>query len=101
VGDTQHNQGACVRRTQRPNGCAVVRWRTSCVDQNALVRACVVTPNVGALRSFPEGLYIGGVAEFQPTFWLVVGMLFHFGCSLGERERGVSGSLFELFAIFL
>jgi hypothetical protein len=24
------------------------------------VRACILSPNVGALRSFLEGLYIGG-----------------------------------------
>jgi hypothetical protein len=45
---------------RRPDGCAAVRWRTSCVDQNAPVRVCIVSLSVGALRSFPEGLYIGG-----------------------------------------
>ena len=64
------------------------RWVYKRVDQNAPVRACVVTPTVGALRSFPEGLYIGGVSEFQPTLWLEVGVLFHFGVLLGrEGER--------------
>jgi hypothetical protein len=60
VGDTRHDRGACVGRTRRPDGCAAVRWRTSCVDQIAPVRAWVVTPSVGVLWSFPEGLYIGG-----------------------------------------
>jgi hypothetical protein len=60
AGDTRHDRGACVGRTRTPDGCAAVRWRTSCVDQNAPVRAWVVTPSVGVLRSFPEGLYIGG-----------------------------------------
>jgi hypothetical protein len=32
AGDTQHDRGACVGRMRRPDGCAVVRWRTSCVD---------------------------------------------------------------------
>ena len=59
AGDTRHDRGACVGRTRRPDGCAAVRWRTSCVDQNAPVRVCIVSPSVGALRSFPEGLYIG------------------------------------------
>jgi hypothetical protein len=51
AGDRQHDRGACVRRTQRPDGCTAVRWRTSCVQQNAHVRA----PNVGVLRSFSGG----------------------------------------------
>jgi hypothetical protein len=37
--ETRHDLGACVGRTRRPNGCAAIRWRTSCVDQNARVRA--------------------------------------------------------------
>jgi hypothetical protein len=54
-----------------------------------LVRVFVVTPSVGAIRSFSEGLYIG-VAEFQPTHWLVVGVLFYFGVLFGrEGDRRV------------
>jgi hypothetical protein len=60
AGDMRHDWGVCVGRTWRPDKYAAVRWRTSCVDQNAPVRAWVVTPSVGVLRSFPEGLYIGG-----------------------------------------
>jgi hypothetical protein len=60
AGGTLHDRGACVGRMRRPDGCTAVRWRTSCVDQNSLVRAWVVTPSVGVLRSFREGLYIGG-----------------------------------------
>jgi hypothetical protein len=58
VGDTWYDRDACVGRTRKPDGCATVRWRNSCVDQNAPVSACVITPSAGALRSFPEGLYI-------------------------------------------
>jgi hypothetical protein len=77
-GDMRHNRGACVGRTQRPNGFTTVRWRTSCVDQKAPVRAWVVTPSVGALRSFLEGLYIGGggwilalVHVFRGSLWVL------------------------------
>jgi hypothetical protein len=38
AGDTRHDRGACVGRTRRADGCAVVQWRTSCVDQNAPMR---------------------------------------------------------------
>jgi hypothetical protein len=38
AGDTRHDQGACIGRTRRPDGCAVIQWRNSCVDQNAYVR---------------------------------------------------------------
>jgi hypothetical protein len=37
--------------------------------------------------------------NFQPTLWLVGGVLFHFGVLWGKRVRGESDSLFELFAI--
>jgi hypothetical protein len=41
-----------------------------CVDQNALARACVVTPSVGALRSFVRrALYVGGVAGWEAIFF--------------------------------
>jgi hypothetical protein len=60
AGDTRHDRGVCVGRMRRPDGCATVRWRTSCVDQNSPVRVCIVSPTVGAHRSFPKGLYIGG-----------------------------------------
>jgi hypothetical protein len=39
AGDMRHDRGACVGTTRRLDGCAAVRWRTSCVDQNAPVRA--------------------------------------------------------------
>jgi hypothetical protein len=55
AGNTQHDRGACVGRTRRPDGCAAIRWKISCVDQNAPVRACVVTPSIGALQSFFGG----------------------------------------------
>jgi hypothetical protein len=32
VGDTRHDQAACIGRMRMPDGCAAVRWRTSCVD---------------------------------------------------------------------
>jgi hypothetical protein len=32
------------------------------------VRACIVSPSVGALRPFPEGLYIGGGLIFSQLF---------------------------------
>ena len=61
---------------------------------------CVVTPSVGALRPFSEGLYIGGVAElFGQLFGLVGGSALSFWGALGERKRGETGSLFELLAI--
>jgi hypothetical protein len=50
------------------------------------VGASVLTPSAGVLRSFPEGLYIGGGGlNFQPTLWLEVGVLFHFGVLLGRE----------------
>jgi hypothetical protein len=67
---TWHDRGACVGKTRRSGGYATVRWRTSCGDKNAPVRACVVTPRVGTLQSFSECLYIGGVAKCHPTLWL-------------------------------
>jgi hypothetical protein len=39
AGDMRHDRGDCVGRTRRPDGCVAVRWRTSCVDQNAPVKA--------------------------------------------------------------
>jgi hypothetical protein len=74
---------------RRPNGCAVVRWRTSCVDQKAPVRACVVTLSVGVIRSFPEGLYIGGEAEFSANSLARGGSALSFSGALGERGREV------------
>jgi hypothetical protein len=50
VGDTRHDRGACVGRTRRPDGCTAVRMKTSCVDQNVPVMACIVSPSVGELR---------------------------------------------------
>ena len=47
------------------------------------MRACVVTPSVGAFRSFSEGLYIGGVAEFQLALWLVGGCVLLFWDAFG------------------
>jgi hypothetical protein len=64
--------------TRRPDGCAAVR--------NALVRACVLTPSVGVHRSFPEGLYVGGGAEFSANSLACRWSALSFWSALGERE---------------
>jgi hypothetical protein len=52
------------------------------------VRACIVSPSVGVLRPFPEGLSIAGEAEFSANSLARGGVLFHFGVLLGrEGER--------------
>jgi hypothetical protein len=89
AGDTRHDRVACIGRTRRPYGCAVVRWRTSCVDQNPPLRACVITPSAWGTSILSRGpIYRRRGLNFQPTLWLEVGVLFHFWVHLGkEGER--------------
>jgi hypothetical protein len=53
------------------------------------VRACIISAGVGALRPFPEGLYIGGGVEVSANSLARGGSALSFWGALRERVRQV------------